>query len=86
MLLLMTVALIHNANVPLTLCRGTQNLSRYKLILCVPLVGDRQSGSEKRIVHDYKRVSNRQAYTQKKRAPGMTATRTPFFVGSDLGK
>ena len=38
MLFFVTIALIHNAEVPLTLCRGTQNLSRHKLIVCVPLV------------------------------------------------
>ena len=40
-----------------------KNLSRQTLIVRVPLVCDRQSGSAKRIVHDCKRVSNRPAYT-----------------------
>ena len=42
---------------------ATQNSSRHKLIVCVPLVCDGLSSSEKRIVHDYERVSNRPAYT-----------------------
>ena len=63
MLLFMTIALIHNANVLLKLCRGTQNLSRHKLIVRVPLVCDRHSGGKKRFVHHYQRVSNRLAYT-----------------------
>ena len=65
MLLFMTIALIHNANVLLTLCRGTQNSSRHKLIIHEPQACDRQSGSEKRMVHDPKRGYNRPAYTPK---------------------
>ena len=58
MLLLMTIALTHNANVPPTLCRGAQNLSRHKLIVPVPYV----TGSPA-VKRDYKRVSNMLAYT-----------------------
>ena len=63
MLWFMTIVPIHVANVRLTLCRGTRNPRRHKLIVRVPLVCDRQSGSEKRIVHDYKRVTNKPAHT-----------------------
>ena len=58
MLLFVTIALLHNATVLLNLCKGTQKLSRHKLIVRVPLVCDRQSGSEKRILHHYNRLSN----------------------------
>ena len=82
MLLFMTNALIHNANIPLTLCRGTQNSSRHKLIVRVPLVCDRQSGSEKRILHDYEGVSNRLAYNSEHNCTwnySYTTTLTPFL-------
>ena len=71
--LFMTVALIHNANALLPLCRLTQISRRHKLIFRAPLVCDKQSGSEKRIHSDYKRVSNRPANT---RAHGITAIPT----------
>ena len=38
MLLFMTIALIHNADVLLTLCSGTQHSSKHELIVCVLLV------------------------------------------------
>ena len=49
---------------PSTLCRGTQNSDGRKRIVLVPLVRDRKPGSEKRIVHDYKRVPTMHARIQ----------------------
>ena len=46
MLLFMTIVLIHNMNIPLTLCRGAQNWSRHKLFVGVPLVCDSKPGSK----------------------------------------
>ena len=45
MLLFMTIACIHNANTPLTLCRGTQKSIRHKLVVRVALVCDTICGS-----------------------------------------
>ena len=73
----------HNVNGPLTSCRGSQNLSGHKLIVRVPLVCDRQPGSEKRIVHDNKRVSNRLAYTPEHKSTwyyNYTNTLTPMLT------